>query len=107
MLTPEAKPSPQIDVHQLRLRDACALLEHGSVTHLPDIDAAPLDYVQGLIDGLCELSLKDPLTGLANRRHFRTVLEREIDVVARSGESALLLMMDIEHLGGIVVVRGH
>jgi two-component system cell cycle response regulator len=38
---------------------------------------------------LCELSLKDPLTGLANRRHFLSVLDREIDGVARSGEPAL------------------
>jgi PleD family two-component response regulator len=47
--------------------------------------------------GCASLSLKDPLTGLANRRHFRAVLEREIDRVTRSGEAALLLMLDIDH----------
>jgi GGDEF domain-containing protein len=46
---------------------------------------------------LCELSLRDPLTGLSNRRYFQSVLEREIDGVARSGEPALLLMLDIDH----------
>ena len=107
MPTSEAKPSSLIDVTQLRLRDACALLEHGCMANLPEIDIAPRAYVQGLIDGLCELSLKDPLTGLANRRHFRTVLEREIDVVARSGESALLLMLDIDHFKKINDTHGH
>ena len=43
------------------------------------------------LDGLCELSLRDPLTGLNNRRHFRSVLERSIDIVARSGESVFAM----------------
>ena len=47
------------------------MLEHGATTALPDMHASPTAYVQGVIDGLCELSLKDPLTGVANRRHFR------------------------------------
>ncbi|GAA4420929.1 hypothetical protein GCM10023090_09230 [Acidovorax lacteus] len=67
----------------------------------------PTGYVQGLIDGLCELSLRDPLTGLANRRHFRTVLERELDRVTRSGEAALLLMLDIDHFKSVNDVYGH
>lgn len=67
----------------------------------------PSLYLQGLIDGLCELSLKDPLTGLANRRHFRAVLEREIDRVTRSGEAALLLMLDIDHFKRVNDTHGH
>ena len=67
----------------------------------------PSHYLQGLIDGLCELSLKDPLTGLANRRHFRAVLEREIDRVTRSGEAALLLMLDIDHFKKVNDAHGH
>ncbi len=68
---------------------------------------APSQYLQGLIDSLCELSLKDPLTGLANRRHFRAVLEREIDRVTRSGEAALLLMLDIDHFKKVNDTHGH
>lgn len=67
----------------------------------------PTHYLQALIDGLCELSLRDPLTGLANRRHFRTVIEREMDRVARSGETALLLMLDIDHFKQINDTHGH
>ncbi|WP_404976860.1 MULTISPECIES: GGDEF domain-containing protein [unclassified Acidovorax] len=68
---------------------------------------SPLRYLQTLIDGLCELSLKDPLTGLANRRHFRAVLEREIDRVTRSGEAALLLMLDIDNFKRVNDTYGH
>jgi len=67
----------------------------------------PVQYVQCLIDGLCELSVQDPLTGLANRRHFEQVLEQEMDRVSRSGESALLLMMDIDHFKRINDLHGH
>lgn len=74
---------------------------------LPSPDKSATDYLQGVIDGLCELSLKDPLTGLANRRHFRTVQDRVIDVVARSGEPALLLMLDIDHFKKVNDTHGH
>lgn len=99
--------SSVVDIRMLRLGDARALLEHGTGGDLPDSEASPTEFVQSVIDGLCELSLKDPLTGLANRRHFLSVLEREIDGVARSGEPALLLMLDIDHFKSINDTHGH
>ncbi len=89
-----------VDLRDLRLDTAHALVSqvNGSGPATASDYAHPRQYLQGLIDGLCELSLKDPLTGLANRRHFRAVLEREIDRVTRSGEAALLLMLDIDQL---------
>ena len=56
---------------------------------------------------LKSLVLSDALTGLANRRHFRAVLEREIDRVTRSGEAALLLMLDIDHFKKVNDTHGH
>lgn len=96
-----------VDIKHLRLDDARALLEHGETVTLPDNATHPTEFIQKVIDGLCELSLKDPLTGLANRRHFLSVLEREIDGVARSGEPALLLMLDIDHFKSINDTHGH
>jgi len=96
-----------IDLRDLRLDDARALLEHGGAIDLPTPETAPAAFLQGVIDGLCELSLRDPLTGLANRRHFRAVLAREIDVVVRSGNPALLLMLDIDHFKSINDAHGH
>ena len=77
------------------------------LTSLPSPEDSPLDFLQGVINGLCELSLKDPLTGLGNRRHFRAVQERTIDGVARSGYPALLLMLDIDHFKKVNDSHGH
>ena len=94
------------DLSALRLDDARALLEHGG-TELPAPEAGTTAYLQRIIDGLCELSQRDPLTGLANQRHFRAVLAREIEIVARSGNSALLLMLDIDHFKQVNDTHGH
>ncbi len=95
-----------VELHKLRLDDARALLEHGNHT-LPKIQDGELNYLQAIIDKLGELSLKDPLTGLSNRRFFQTVLGREVDAVARSGEPALLLMLDIDHFKNVNDTHGH
>lgn len=96
-----------IELQELQLEDARALLDHDQSITLPAPEASATAYLQGIIDGLCELSLKDPLTGLPNRRHFRSVVDRAIDVVARSGEPALLLMLDIDHFKSVNDNYGH
>lgn len=96
-----------IHLHALQLDDARALLSRPPSKALPSADASATAYIQAVIDGLCELSLRDPLTGLANRRHFLTIQERTIEMVARSGESALLLMLDIDHFKKINDNYGH
>lgn len=107
-LTVATKKFPSsIELQQLQLDDARALLDHGMLVGLPAMADSPLAYLQGVIDGLCELSLKDPLTGLGNRRHFRSVQERTIDGVARSGDPALLLMLDIDHFKKVNDTHGH
>ena len=63
--------------------------------------------LQLIIDRLCELSLRDTLTGLANTRHFLAVLEQEVDRVSRSGEIALLLLIDLDRFKAINDSRGH
>jgi len=99
--------SHRIDLQALQLDDARALLKHDARNSEQETGESPTDYLQRVIDGLCELSLKDPLTGLSNRRHFRSVLERSIESVARSGESVLLLLLDIDHFKSINDTHGH
>ena len=65
-----------------------------------------LAALQALIDGLCDLSQMDALTGLVNRSHFNAVLHREIDRVARSGQLALLLRLEVDHFPGLRESRG-
>jgi diguanylate cyclase len=90
----------------LRLESALALLaQSGQV--LPAGKPDNIEWLQALIDGLCALSSRDALTGLANRRHFESVLARELDRVARAGEPALLLVLDIDHFKRVNDSRGH
>ena len=73
----------------------------------PAGDPTSRAWLQGLIDALVDLSSRDPLTGLANRRSFEVALSREIDRVARSGEPALLLVLDIDHFKRVNDTWGH
>jgi diguanylate cyclase (GGDEF)-like protein len=90
----------------LKLDAALSLLSQSGHEPLAG-EAGSAAWMQGLIDALCELSSRDALTGLANRRHFEMVLAREIDRVARAGEPALLLMLDIDHFKRVNDSHGH
>lgn len=82
------------------------LLEQSGNKPLPKAGSTA-EMLQSIVDGLCDLSQRDALTGLANRRYFASVLDREIDRVARSGESALLLMVDIDFFKRVNDTHGH
>ncbi|MBX3637035.1 MAG: GGDEF domain-containing protein [Rubrivivax sp.] len=74
---------------------------------LPEGEPGSTRWLQGLVDALVDLSSRDALTGLANRRAFELALARETDRVARSGEPALLLMLDIDHFKRVNDTWGH
>ncbi len=90
----------------LQLDVALQLLRQ-SGQHSPAGTPGSTQWLQGLIDALVDLSSRDALTGLANRRSFDVALAREIDRVARSGEAALLLALDIDHFKRINDSHGH
>lgn len=91
----------------LRLNAALQLLELAG-HELPDgLTTGSQPWLQAVIDGLCELSSRDALTGLANRRQFELTLAREIDRVARAGEPALVLMADVDHFKKVNDTHGH
>lgn len=96
-----------IQLRDLKLATAHALVSQSAAGHQALQGCTPLEYLQTLIDGLCDLSLKDSLTGLPNRRFINAVIESEIDRVARSGEAALLLMLDIDHFKQVNDRYGH
>ena len=107
MYVPSPEASSLVDLRGLHLDAAHALLDKADLGATLDGDVTAEQYLQQVIDGLCEISLRDPLTGLANRRQFHAVLEREMDRVARSGEFALLLMLDIDHFKAVNDTYGH
>jgi len=91
---------------ELRLEGALGLLEQSGMD-APAGAPGTVQWLQSLVDSLCDLSSRDALTGLANRRSFEHAIERETDRVARSGEPALLLMVDIDHFKRINDHHGH
>jgi diguanylate cyclase (GGDEF)-like protein len=101
-----ALPLPPAVAPPLRLERALQLLAQ-SGQEPPAGDPNSPGWMQALIDSLVELSSRDALTGLANRRAFELALAREIDRVARSGEPALLLALDIDHFKRVNDNWGH
>lgn len=56
---------------------------------------------------MSELVLTDPLTGLANRRHFDQTLASEWDRAAREKHPLAVIMVDIDHFKAYNDSRGH
>jgi diguanylate cyclase (GGDEF)-like protein len=56
---------------------------------------------------LRELTLLDPLTGAANRRHFDETLAAEFERARRSSSPLSLLMVDIDHFKALNDSEGH
>lgn len=56
---------------------------------------------------LVEMATRDPLTGLANRRHFVALAQHEIARAGRSGEALTLVIADIDHFKRINDQHGH
>ncbi|MCK8515025.1 sensor domain-containing diguanylate cyclase [Methylonatrum kenyense] len=53
------------------------------------------------------LSYQDGLTGVANRRHFDNVLEREWASAMRSGTPLAIVMLDLDHFKDFNDLMGH
>jgi diguanylate cyclase (GGDEF)-like protein len=60
-----------------------------------------------LRESLRDQSIRDPLTGLFNRRYLEETLEREISRAARSGKPIGVMMLDIDHFKRFNDTFGH
>ena len=58
-------------------------------------------------DALRSQTVRDPLTGLFNRRYFDETLSREMTVAARHGSSLAVLMIDVDHFKQLNDSQGH
>ncbi|OON62236.1 REC domain-containing diguanylate cyclase [Massilia sp. KIM] len=56
---------------------------------------------------LQQAALVDPLTRIANRRHFDAALEREWQRAIRSGQPLSLIVLDVDHFKGYNDSLGH
>lgn len=66
-----------------------------------------LATIQTLQEGLREQALRDPLTGLYNRRYLEETVGRELARAHRNHESLCLLMIDLDHFKTFNDERGH
>ena len=107
-LTVSAQPAAdRKPASRLKLQAALQLLAQAGHSLPADVSQGSLPWLQAIIDGLCNLSSRDALTGLSNRRQFELAIAREIDRVARAGEPALVLMADIDEFKKINDTHGH
>lgn len=60
-----------------------------------------------LLQEIQKIAATDGLTGIANRRTFEEVLEREISRARRNGEQVTLVMLDIDHFKKLNDTHGH
>ena len=54
-----------------------------------------------------EASIRDPLTGLYNRRHAEETLAREVERAGRSGQPLAVLLFDVDHFKEVNDTHGH
>jgi diguanylate cyclase (GGDEF)-like protein len=67
---------------------------------------APAD-VRALAAELAEQAVRDPLTGLYNRRFFDEALSQHIETARRYGRDLSLILFDLDHLKRINDTHGH
>lgn len=56
---------------------------------------------------LQKLASTDPLTGIANRRHFFQLAQREVERIRRTGAPACLAMLDLDYFKNLNDSLGH
>lgn len=63
--------------------------------------------LHNMIEKLEELSTRDPLTGLYNRRYFAHIFHDECARSLRRNESMTLLFLDLDHFKQVNDIHGH
>ncbi len=68
---------------------------------------ARLAEIQGLRDQLQEQAIRDPLTGLFNRRFLEDAFHRELARCQREGLPLTVMMVDVDHFKRVNDTHGH
>lgn len=72
-----------------------------------DLLQQQLAEIQVLQDKLKEQAVRDPMTGLFNRRYLDTIVPHELARCGRDGVPLCLMMMDIDHFKHVNDTYGH
>lgn len=82
------------------------MMARGSVYGLADSMSLALSNIS-LREKLRTQSLRDPLTGLYNRRYMEDALDRYVSLAERSGAATTVLMMDLDNFKRLNDQYGH
>ena len=63
--------------------------------------------ISDMLNQLEELAITDPLTGVFNRRHFMTLVDRQIGFGLRHNLPMSILMLDLDHFKNVNDTFGH
>jgi diguanylate cyclase (GGDEF)-like protein/PAS domain S-box-containing protein len=93
-----------VDVHVMPLRN-----DKDEVIGGVEIfrDASSMIALETAYNGLRELVEKDPLTGVANRRHLDRIVDAQLDVLNRTGIPFCLILIDVDRFKDINDNFGH
>ncbi len=69
--------------------------------------AARVAEIESLNEQLRERAIRDPLTGLHNRRYFEETAGRDAARAVRTGEPLAILVIDIDHFKAVNDQHGH
>jgi diguanylate cyclase (GGDEF)-like protein len=87
-----------------------ALLEGEPVRQLATTVAGQLSMAFAnlrLRDSLREMSIRDPLTGLFNRRYMEETLNREVSLATRNQTQVGVVVIDVDHFKAFNDTHGH
>jgi diguanylate cyclase (GGDEF)-like protein len=97
-----SNPQPPIRTESARLKKSNTDLRK-LIKNLADSNRALLQQNKKL----SKLALKDPHTGVYNRRYLQETLEKELSLSKRHSQSLSVIMMDIDYFKSINDVYGH
>jgi diguanylate cyclase (GGDEF)-like protein len=100
-------PTPAVDLTWLYRGLAAALLALAAIIALASYQWRQLAQIRALKARLEEQAIRDPLTGLYNRRYLDDALERELVRGLREGYPVSLVMLDIDHFKVLNDSHGH
>ena len=100
-------PGNQVDMVWLYRSLAAALLALAAIIALASYQWRQLAQIRALKTRLEDQAIRDPLTGLYNRRYLDDALERELVRAQREGYPVSLVLLDIDHFKKLNDSHGH
>lgn len=93
-----------VDLHVMPIHD-----DQGEIVGAVEVfrDASAMVALESAYRQMRELSERDPLTGIANRRHLDVILAQQADLLGRTGIPFAVVLTDLDHFKQVNDTWGH